>query len=73
MDGAEWLEEVTEDTTVEKLKEKCLKHVGLLEVVWATLLFCRVTALPGCLLFALGVNRLQLCIYSNWVDSAIYN
>ncbi|RVE67776.1 hypothetical protein OJAV_G00085340 [Oryzias javanicus] len=26
MDGAEWLEEVTEDTTVEKLKEKCLKH-----------------------------------------------
>lgn len=47
MDGAEWLEEVTEDTTVEKLKEKCLKHVGLLEVVWATLLFCRVTALPG--------------------------
>lgn len=28
MDGTEWLEEVTEDTTVEKLKEKCLKHVG---------------------------------------------
>uniref|UniRef100_A0A3P9JT48 Ubiquitin-associated domain-containing protein 1 n=1 Tax=Oryzias latipes TaxID=8090 RepID=A0A3P9JT48_ORYLA len=27
MDGAEWLEEVTEDTTVEKLKEKCLKHI----------------------------------------------
>ncbi|KAM9744304.1 ubiquitin-associated domain-containing protein 1 isoform 2-T2 [Menidia menidia] len=26
MDGAEWLEEVTEDTTVEKLKERCLKH-----------------------------------------------
>ncbi|TNN60197.1 Ubiquitin-associated domain-containing protein 1 [Liparis tanakae] len=26
MDGAEWLEEVMEDTTVEKLKEKCLKH-----------------------------------------------
>ncbi|KAJ3604005.1 hypothetical protein NHX12_028746 [Muraenolepis orangiensis] len=26
MEGAEWLEEVTEDTTVEKLKEKCLKH-----------------------------------------------
>ncbi|XP_053276151.1 ubiquitin-associated domain-containing protein 1 isoform X1 [Pleuronectes platessa] len=26
MDGAEWLEEVTEDTTVDKLKEKCLKH-----------------------------------------------
>ncbi|XP_061586504.1 ubiquitin-associated domain-containing protein 1 [Cololabis saira] len=26
VDGAEWLEEVTEDTTVEKLKERCLKH-----------------------------------------------
>ncbi|XP_054628631.1 ubiquitin-associated domain-containing protein 1 isoform X2 [Dunckerocampus dactyliophorus] len=26
MDGAEWLEEIPEDTTVEKLKEKCLKH-----------------------------------------------
>jgi len=30
MEGTEWLEEVTEDTTIEKLKEKCLKHVGLL-------------------------------------------
>lgn len=29
MDGTEWLEEVTEDTTIEKVKEKCLKHVGL--------------------------------------------
>ncbi|NXY35792.1 UBAC1 protein, partial [Pomatorhinus ruficollis] len=26
MEGAEWLEEVSEDTTVEKLKERCLKH-----------------------------------------------
>uniref|UniRef100_A0A1A8EYW7 Ubiquitin-associated domain-containing protein 1 n=1 Tax=Nothobranchius korthausae TaxID=1143690 RepID=A0A1A8EYW7_9TELE len=26
MDGTEWLEEVTEDTTVENLKERCLKH-----------------------------------------------
>ncbi|XP_036385518.1 ubiquitin-associated domain-containing protein 1 [Megalops cyprinoides] len=26
MEGTEWLEEVTEDTTVEKLKENCLKH-----------------------------------------------
>ncbi|KAM4575798.1 ubiquitin-associated domain-containing protein 1 isoform 2-T2 [Odontesthes bonariensis] len=26
MDGTEWLEEVTEDTIVEKLKERCLKH-----------------------------------------------
>ncbi|KAM6169539.1 ubiquitin-associated domain-containing protein 1 isoform 1-T1 [Rhynchocyon petersi] len=25
-DGAEWLEETTEDTSVEKLKERCLKH-----------------------------------------------
>ncbi|XP_017748492.1 PREDICTED: ubiquitin-associated domain-containing protein 1 [Rhinopithecus bieti] len=25
-DGAEWLEEGTEDTSVEKLKERCLKH-----------------------------------------------
>lgn len=26
-DGTEWLEEETEDTSVEKLKERCLKHV----------------------------------------------
>ncbi|NP_001089374.1 UBA domain containing 1 L homeolog [Xenopus laevis] len=26
MDGAEWLEEVTEEISLEKLKEKCLKH-----------------------------------------------
>ncbi|XP_005987440.1 ubiquitin-associated domain-containing protein 1 isoform X2 [Latimeria chalumnae] len=26
MEGAEWLEEVSEDITIEKLKEKCLKH-----------------------------------------------
>ncbi|XP_061880490.1 ubiquitin-associated domain-containing protein 1-like [Entelurus aequoreus] len=26
VDGAEWLEEIPEDTMVEKLKEKCLKH-----------------------------------------------
>ncbi|XP_063288950.1 ubiquitin-associated domain-containing protein 1 [Pelobates fuscus] len=26
MEGAEWLEEVTEDTTVDRLKERCLKH-----------------------------------------------
>uniref|UniRef100_A0A8C3WNJ2 Ubiquitin-associated domain-containing protein 1 n=1 Tax=Catagonus wagneri TaxID=51154 RepID=A0A8C3WNJ2_9CETA len=25
-DGSEWLEEATEDTSVEKLKERCLKH-----------------------------------------------
>lgn len=26
-DGTEWLEEASEDTSVEKLKERCLKHV----------------------------------------------
>ncbi|XP_060739467.1 ubiquitin-associated domain-containing protein 1 isoform X1 [Tachysurus vachellii] len=26
MEGTEWMEEVTEDSTIEKLKEKCLKH-----------------------------------------------
>ncbi|XP_067825979.1 ubiquitin-associated domain-containing protein 1 [Heptranchias perlo] len=26
MEGGEWLEEVTEDTSIEKLKERCLKH-----------------------------------------------
>uniref|UniRef100_A0A8C5N0Y7 Ubiquitin-associated domain-containing protein 1 n=1 Tax=Leptobrachium leishanense TaxID=445787 RepID=A0A8C5N0Y7_9ANUR len=26
MEGVEWLEEVTEDTTVDRLKERCLKH-----------------------------------------------
>ncbi|MGH0125834.1 UNVERIFIED_CONTAM: hypothetical protein FKN15_025002 [Acipenser sinensis] len=26
IEGAEWVEEVTDDTTIEKLKEKCLKH-----------------------------------------------
>lgn len=28
LDGAEWLEEVAEDTAVERLKERCLKHVS---------------------------------------------
>lgn len=27
-DGVEWLEEATEDTSVEQLKERCLKHVS---------------------------------------------
>ncbi|KAF7237233.1 Ubiquitin-associated domain-containing protein 1 [Varanus komodoensis] len=27
LDGAEWLEEVAEDTAVERLKERCLKHL----------------------------------------------
>lgn len=33
MEGTEWLEEVPEDTTIEKLKEKCLKHVNTPPVV----------------------------------------
>lgn len=82
MDGTEWLEEVTEDTTVEKLKEKCLKHVGFSAclcppspVAFFVLSFLR----PGCfaVYHALCVNCQcrchQLCIYSNWVDFAIYN
>lgn len=53
MDGTEWLEEVTEDTTVEKLKEKCLKHVGFFFkggfvcVSLVAFCFCLVTPLPG--------------------------
>lgn len=52
MDGTEWLEEVTEDTTVEKLKERCLKHVGfswLVCVCPASFFFRPVTPLPGVL------------------------
>lgn len=47
MDGTEWLEEVTEDTTVEKLKEKCLKHVGVFGGCCLCLVSCLVTPLPG--------------------------
>lgn len=59
MDGAEWLEEVTEDTTVEKLKEKCLKHVGFGGFVFPMLPFCPVTPLAGVLQFTarVGVTR----------------
>lgn len=80
MDGTEWLEEVTEDTTVEKLKEKCLKHVCFGDCLCLPCcFFCPVTPMPG--VFAvhhtLYVNcQCQchcLCIYSNWVDFAIYN
>lgn len=75
MDGTEWLEEVTEDTTVEKLKEKCLKHVGLGLFYSSLLLLCPVSALAR--VYAACVNwpcRCHgLCIYSNRVDFAIYN
>lgn len=78
MDGTEWLEEVTEDTTVEKLKEKCLKHVGFWVVcVFPCCFFCPVTPLPGVFAFfptlCVTCQCHWLCIYSNWVDLAIYN
>lgn len=48
MDGTEWLEEVTEDTTVEKLKERCLKHVGYLVCFSLPLVaFLVLSLLPG--------------------------
>lgn len=43
MDGTEWLEEVTEDTTVEKLKEKCLKHVCF----WGVMVVFPLLICPG--------------------------
>lgn len=57
VDGTEWLEEVTEDTTVEKLKEKCLKHVG----------FGLVCVICPCLLFFFVLSLLRL----RWLQSAI--
>lgn len=82
MDGTEWLEEVTEDTTVEKLKERCLKHVGfswLVCVCPASFFFDLSLLCLGCftLCHVPFVNcQCQYhwrCIYSNWVDFAIYN
>lgn len=52
VDGTEWLEEVTEDTTVEKLKERCLKHVGL--CVGDCLCVCPVSLQLRCLLPAMS-------------------
>lgn len=51
MEGAEWLEEATEDTTIEKLKEKCLKHVG-----WVAMCLCALLSLPVKSLSAWGVR-----------------
>lgn len=77
MDGTEWLEEVTEDTTVEKLKERCLKHVGYWAVCVSLLLFFILLLLHGMLSTMASVNcQCQchwLCIYSQRVDLAIYN
>lgn len=47
MDGTEWLEEVTEDTTVEKLKEKCLKHVGYWVVCVSLVALFVLSLVPG--------------------------
>lgn len=61
MDGTEWLEEVTEDTTIEKLKEKCLKQVGC---GWC---------LPCCpffILSLLSVYRLLCLLYTASVSVA---
>lgn len=63
MDGTEWLEEVTEDTTIEKLKEKCLKQVGCGVVDGVSLVgfFYPVTSAwdvcsPLCLLYTVSVS-----------------
>lgn len=77
MDGAEWLEEVTEDTTIDKLKEKCLKQVGLGLLVVSPLSPFFVLSLlhvmfAACHVFcALSVSL--AFIYSCWVALAIYN
>lgn len=55
MEGAEWLEEVPEDTTVEKLKERCLKHVR------------RRVPSPGT---ALGPWETRGCVGSCWEGAA---
>ena len=68
MDGTEWLEEVTEDTTVEKLKEKCLKHVGFWVVCVSLVAFL------SCHSPAWGVCSLPcpLCKLSVSVSVALY-
>lgn len=63
MDGTEWLEEVTEDTTVEKLKERCLKHVGYW-VLFASplLLFLVLSLLPGMFAAPHGPCKLSVSV-----------
>lgn len=79
MDGTEWLEEVTEDTTIEKLKEKCLKQVGCGVVDGVSLVaFFILSLLSGmfagcCVFFTPPVSVSLAFIYSCWVVLAIYN
>lgn len=79
MDGTEWLEEVTEDTTIEKLKEKCLKQVGCGVVDGVSLVgFFILSLLPGmfaarCVFSTLSVSVSLAFIYSYVVVLAIYN
>lgn len=79
MDGTEWLEEVTEDTTIEKLKEKCLKQVGCGVVDGVSLVaFFILSLLAGmftgcCVFFTPPVSVSLAFIYSCWVVLAIYN
>ena len=63
MDGTEWLEEVAEDTTVDKLKEKCLKHVGAPGLFVSVCVpkhprprVCPVTSSPSCPLCKVSVD-----------------
>lgn len=77
MDGTEWLEEVTEDTTIEKLKEKCLKQVGLGVVDGVSLVAFFVLSLLHVMFAATRVfcalSVSLAFIYSCWVVLAIYN
>lgn len=76
MDGTEWLEEVTEDTTVEKLKEKCLKHVGFFFFLRRGGLFVSPLLLFVFVLSLLCLGCLQvhpaLCKLSVSVSPALY-
>lgn len=62
MDGTEWLEEVTEDTTVEKLKEKCLKHVGYWVVCVSPVAFFVLPLLPGMFAVYHGLCKLSVSV-----------
>lgn len=82
MDGTEWLEEVTEDTTIEKLKEKCLKQVGFGVVGGVSLVafsfpFFVLSLLhvmfAVCSVFCTLLSVSLAFIYSCWVVLAIYN
>lgn len=81
MDGTEWLEEVTEDTTIEKLKEKCLKQVGfgvvggvsLVAFFFFKFLSCHFCMFAAGRVFCTLLSVSLAFIYSCWVVLAIYN